>query len=69
MRKYPKSQLNTKVTELARFARSLIRTSFSARASNFGKVGTVKGQPFLKQQPLETDTKIYFQGKRVLPVS
>ena len=44
------------------------RTSFSARASN-RKEGGVTCQSFLKQLPLETDTKNDFQGKRVLPVS
>ena len=43
-------------------------TSVSARASN-RKEGGVKCQSFLKQKPLETDTKNYFQRKRVLPVS
>ena len=44
------------------------RTSFSARASN-RKEGGVTCQSFLKQLPLETDTKNDFHGKRVLPVS
>ena len=44
------------------------RTTFSARASN-RKEGGVKFQSFLKQLPLETDTKNNFHGKRVLPVS
>ena len=44
------------------------RTSFSARASNRNE-GGVKYQSFLKQQPLEMDTKNDYRGKLMLVVS